>query len=405
MIRGSMQKEYPSFIEQTAKTTAMLRSTWPVDPASIQHVVAPYRVCPLGAHVDHQGGHVLGRTINIGTVLSFAPRAGAHVQLQSTAFDTAANFNIGDAVDMTHWARYAQAAALALQEQYPLSRGMVGVADGALIGAGLSSSASVGLAYLLALATVNDISLPADELVELDRQLENDHLGLQNGILDQSSIVYGCALSLTHIQVRDHQVTAVPDPANMQEACWLVVYSGVPRILTSTDYNQRVEQCRQAAQWLEPDASVLSDVPLDQFQQKQGAMPGFLRRRATHFYGEVERVAQGVKAWEVGDFNQFGALMNESCTSSVEQYECGHEAVINLQQIVSRAPGVYGSRFSGGGYGGCVIALIDPEHLDSVSAAILDEYQEHYPDWAQDAAVYRAHPADGLQEQVANEQN
>ena len=109
-----MHRDYPSFVEQTAKTTAILQSTWQVNPASIRHVVAPYRICPLGAHVDHQGGHVLGRTINIGTVLSFAPIEGPHVRLLSTAFDTAANFTIGDAVDMIDWARYAQAAALAL---------------------------------------------------------------------------------------------------------------------------------------------------------------------------------------------------------------------------------------------------------------------------------------------------
>lgn len=400
-----MQQEFPTFIEQAAKTTAILRATWPdQDSATVRHVVAPYRICPLGAHVDHQGGHVLGRTINIGTVLGFAPVDGPQVQLLSTAFDTAANFNIGDAVDMSHWARYAQAAALALHERQPLSYGLVGAADGALIGAGLSSSASIGLAYLLALATLNDITLSPDELVELDRQLENDYLGLQNGILDQSSIVYGCAQSLTHIQIRDRRVTSIPDPANMQAASWLIVYSGVPRILTSTDYNQRVEQCRQAAQWLEPDASVLSDVPQVKFRQKQASMPPSLRRRASHYYDEVDRVTEGVEAWEAGDFKRFGALMNESCASSIEQYECGHEAVISLQQIVSRAPGVYGSRFSGGGYGGCVIALVDATQPTTAAAAILDEYQEQYPDWAQDAAVYWAHPADGLREKVVDEQ-
>ena len=169
MIRGSMQQEFPTFIEQEAKTTAILQSTWPdLDPATIRYVVAPYRICPLGAHVDHQGGHVLGRTINIGTVLGFAPVNGPQVQLLSTAFDTAANFTIGDAVDMTHWARYAQAAALTLHERQPLSHGLVGAADGALIGAGLSSSASIGLAYLLALN-------PDRKVLDLVRELRKTH--------------------------------------------------------------------------------------------------------------------------------------------------------------------------------------------------------------------------------------
>jgi len=398
-----MWEEFPSLASQVAQTTADLQFKSQCNPAAMRHVVAPYRLCPLGAHIDHQGGHVLGRTINTGTVLSFAPLDDPQIQIQSSAFETAAHFNIGEAVDMTHWARYAQAAALALGEQRPLPKGLVGVADGALIGTGLSSSAAVGLAYLLALSLVNHISLHVDELVELDRRLENDFLGLNNGILDQSAIVYGQEHSLTHIQPGNRKITSVPDPNNVKQACWLVIYSGVPRELTKSNYNERVEECRQAAQWLKPDASVLSEVPQALFQQKQAMMPETLRRRATHFYGEVARVSQGMVAWEAGDFAQFGALMNSSCDSSIRQYECGNEAVIGLQGIVSHAPGVYGSRFSGGGYGGCVIGLVDPEQVNSAAAFILDEYREQFPALGEEAAVYWARPACGLREYAGDE--
>ena len=162
-----MLQEFKLFNDQLKRTTAVLHATWQVDPAAVRHVIAPYRICPLGAHIDHQGGHVLGRTINTGTVLSYAPLDKPQVALLSTEFAGMARFTIGEAAQNAHWARYAQAAALVLLQQQPLSKGLVGVANGTLIGAGLSSSASIGLAYLSALAAVNNISLTADVLVEL----------------------------------------------------------------------------------------------------------------------------------------------------------------------------------------------------------------------------------------------
>ena len=399
-----MLQEFELFSDQLNRTTAVLQAAWPVvDPASLRHVIAPYRICPLGAHIDHQGGHVLGRTINTGTVLSYAPQDEPRIALRSTEFDNAADFTIGAAVDKTHWARYAQAAALTLQERQPLTKGLVGAASGTLIGAGLSSSASIGLSYLSALAAVNDITLTAADLVELDRQLENDHLGLQNGILDQSSIVYGHERSFAYIQIREHQVSAVPDPHDTVRVCWLVVYSGLPRILTNTDYNHRVAECRQAAQHLQVGATILSDVPPTLFQQAQPNMPEVLSRRASHYFSEVERVSQGAQAWEEGDYARFGALMNASSASSIEQYECGHEAIIGLQQIVSSSAGVFGSRFSGGGYGGCVIALADAAQAAAAAETIMAGYRERFPAIAGQAAVYLAHPADGLRQVVANE--
>ena len=393
-----MLQDFKLFADQLAQTTATLQATWQVDPAAVRHVIAPYRICPLGAHIDHQGGHVLGRTINTGTVLSYAPQDEPQVALLSTEFDRSARFTIGEAVEKAHWARYAQAAALALQQQQPLSKGLVGVASGTLIGAGLSSSASVGLAYLSALAEVNDITLTADELVELDRQLENDHLGLQNGILDQSSIVYGHEQSFTYIHILERQIAAVPDPDDAAKVCWLVVYSGLPRVLTNTDYNHRVEECRQAAQTLQADAVILSDVSPALFRKGQRGMPESLSRRASHYFDEVKRVTQGTLAWEVGDFESFGALMNASCASSIHQYECGHEIIVSLQQIVSRTDGVYGSRFSGGGYGGCVIALADATQADTAATTIAANYRQQFPELADQAVVYLARSADGLRQ-------
>ena len=132
-------------------------------------------------------------------------------------------------------------------------------------------------------------------------------------------------------------------------------------------------------------------------------MPESLNRRARHYFDEVERVAQGALAWEAGNFRQFGALMNASSSGSIEQYECGHEVIIGLQRIVSATEGVYGSRFSGGGYGGCVIALANTAQAPAAAEAIMAGYHEEFPGIANRAAVYLAHPAEGLRQVMDDE--
>lgn len=391
-----MLQRFPAQDRQIAATTAVLRKAFGVEPAAARHLCVPYRICPLGAHVDHQGGHALGRTIHTGTVLAYAPLPEPQIRLVSTRFPDRATFAPGTAVQRAHWARYAQAAALALGSRHSLTHGLAGAVDGTLVGAGLGSSASVGLAFLQALANVNGLTLTPQTLVELDFQLEHTYLGLQNGILDQSSILFGCDNALVHIDTRRRATRLIPDQPAAKGVIWLVVDSGVTRELTTgTGYNQRVAECRAAAHWLQPTAVMLSDISPQQFAAQAGGMPAPLRRRAAHFFDEVARVDAGVAAWQTGDFDRFGALMNASCDSSIRQYETGHEALVALQAIVSAAPGVYGSRFSGAGFGGCVIALADRAQAAAAAAQIATRYGGAFPQLAGKAAVY-ADAAEGL---------
>lgn len=385
-----MLQSFPLVSEQLAAATAVLLDTFPIDPAAIRHLFIPYRICPLGAHVDHQGGHVLGRIINSGTVLVYAPHPEPEIRLASMNFTGPIAFPIGAEVQPDHWARYAQAAALALSQNHVLARGFTGVVSGTLIGAGLSSSAAVGLAYLQALADANNISLTAANLVELDYQLEHAFLGLQNGILDQSSILFGRKNELVYIDTRNRQSQPVPDPPQADDVVWLVVHSGIVRELTrSGGYNHGVAECRAAAQWLLPEAAVLSDVPHEVFTDSAHAMPDNLRRRATHYFGEVARVSAGVQAWRKNDVARFGSLMNDSCASSIHEYGSGQAEIIALHQIVSASPGICGSRFSGAGHGGCVIGLADRAQAETAASHILAEYNRMYPELAKEAAVYQ----------------
>ncbi len=351
-------------------------------------IFSPYRICPIGAHIDHQGGAVLGRTIQLGTTLTYEPNTSSEIHLISERYGEA-SFNIGE-LDLSHWARYAQAAARVLKPKV----GMHAQVHGSLIGAGLSSSASVGLAYLKALADVNRIELTNQQLIQLDFELEHDQLGLQNGLLDPMSIVYGNKNALLFMDVVTGSVSLVLDSAE-NDSAWIVAYSGISRELTKSGFNVRVTECHEAAALMKTDAQKLGDVPRDVFELKKKSLPENLRKRAEHFFGEVERVRLGKQAWAESDAVRFGQLMNQSCESSIKNYESGSEVLIQLHEIASSTSGVYGSRFSGGGYGGCVVALAKRDEAEKACGEIAEKFLALHPDLPSN--VFVAETGDGLQ--------
>ena len=331
---------------------------------------------------------VLGRTIQLGTALEYEPLDANEIHIASEQFGVT-KFRIGD-LDRSHWARYAQAAARVLK----LQRGMTAYLNGTLAGSGLSSSASVGLAYLKALADVNDIELSSEDLVCLDYALEHEQLGLQNGLLDPLTIVHGKRDALLFMDTLTPRVTPIRDLPS-SDAAWIVAFSGVSRELTKSGFNVRVHECHQAASLLKEGASILSEVPKEVFEEKKMTLPEHLRKRAEHFFMEADRVQQGAKAWREANLEEFGHLMNRSCESSIRNYESGSEILVELQELVSGTRGVYGSRFSGGGYGGCVVALAKYDLAEAACSEIMETFSARHPDLP--ARVFVAQTGDGLQ--------
>lgn len=363
-------------------------------------VVSPYRFNPLGAHVDHQGGPVLARTLDQYTLLAFWPSETATVELQ---FDHGADAHgdvadrcrfaidsaeTGSGDDVAHdretdsWIRFARAATHVLHEHSPLKRGLTGVVHGTLIAAGLSSSASVVLAYLQALAAINEIELDEVALVELVRRVENEHLGLNNGVQDQMSVVFGRGNALSRLDVDAVTATPIPDPPTIDEVRWLLCYSGVSRELAAgSGFNTRVAECRQAAALLDPGVSRLGDVPPHRRTAAALAeLPDMLARRARHGFTEMQRVGVGSDAWRHGDWRFFGELMNASCASSIDDYESGSEWLVALHRLAADIDGIHGSRFSGGGFGGCLVMLVERNAVSAIAETLLTRYLDLYPD-------------------------
>jgi galactokinase len=193
----------------------------------------------------------------------------------------------------------------------------------------------------------------------------------------------------------------MPEVFDTQSYRILVAYSGYSRELTTTGYNSRVQECAEAAAMLadlagRPAANVLSAIDPSDFKRHAKQLPPLLARRASHYFSETRRVHEGMDAWRQGDLERFGRLMLSSCRSSIEQYECGSPAIHDLQQIVSSTRGVIGSRFSGGGFGGCVVGLVAGEWAVEAAQTIAETYRRCHPEVETQAAVYLAQSSDGL---------
>jgi galacturonokinase len=370
---------------------------------AVQVVRSPYRICPLGAHIDHQFGIVTAMAIDRGVWLAYSPSPSREVFLSSLDFPGSLRFSL-DAVPGKQgddWGNFPRGAALVLQRHYRLERGIVGVTAGKLHGGGVSSSAAVGVALLLAFEDVNGLTVSAEENVELDRRLENDYLGLRNGILDQAAILHSRRGHLTRIDCRTSRHETIPASPTMPPFQILLAFSGLRKALTATDYNRRVDECAEAAGTLlaiigrGDGAPVLGDVAPDEYDAHKDKLQGAPARRAAHYFSESERVRQGVDAWRRGDLAEFGALMTASGASSIHNYECGSPPLIDLYQILVATEGVYGARFSGAGFRGCCVALVDPRSVERIAGRVRGEYARRHPELAGHAAIVTCETADG----------
>jgi len=367
----------------------------------VRFVRSPYRICPLGAHVDHQLGLVTGMTIDAPIWLAYVPNDDGCVRLQSLEFSPSVEFDVRDvpAKAESNWGNYARGAAWALNLHTPLKRGFDGLVAGSLPIGGLSSSAAVGIAYLLALEEVNDLKFSPLENVEFDRAIENGYVGLNNGVLDPSMILLSQPQHLTALDCQSMQFDHIVSPLSDDDFDLVIVFSGAGRTLVNSGYNQRVAECAAASSHLLQRAGLhvegtprLRHVPEEIFQAHQHELAAPLRKRAAHFFAENQRVRHGLDAWRQGDIKRFGALMTQSGESSINNYEAGSPHLITLHDILNRCDGVYGARFAGGGFGGCCIGLSDPAKRDAIIETIAREYPAQHPDITEKYRVFFQKP-------------
>ena len=367
----------------------------------------PYRICPIGAHSDHQLGKITGFAINKGIHIAYGPKHNGVVEIKSLQFPKRAQWHVNSTPreKQGDWADHLRGATIALDCRYPLRTGLCAVIDGELPIGGLSSSAAVIITFLSALCRLNGIRLTPRELIDVSQEAENKYVGVSCGKLDQSCEVFCRKGSLLYLDIRDESYELIPTHKNMKPYEIAVFFSGLERSLAGSQFNMRVDECRSAAYALKAFAGIpygkfsetnLRDVPVDVYQKYKEKLPVNWRKRAEHWYTEFNRVETGAEAWRKGDIDEFGRLIFESGKSSIKNWETGSPELIKLYEIMTRTDGIYGGRFSGAGFKGCCMALIDPAFRDSILEKVEREYLEAFPLLRGKYSAHICQTADGV---------
>jgi len=350
----------------------------------------PYRICPVGAHVDHQLGKITGLAIDKGITVAYAAKQNGVVELRSLQFDKRAQWHIKDVPDVKveDWADYLRGATLELSKRHMLHVGVSAIIEGSLPIGGLSSSAAVTISFIKALADVNGIKLSAREVIDMALLAEREYVGVTCGKLDQSCEVLSKAGHLLYLDTQDDSYSLIRTPETMKPYAIMIFFSGLERALAGSAYNMRVDECRSAAYALKAFSgmpygkymeTVCRQVPKDIYLRYKDALPVNWRKRADHWYSEQERVEKAAVAWSNGDIEAFGRIVFESGRSSIENYETGGPELKCIYEIMTQTDGIYGGRFSGAGFKGCCMALVDPSFIPSVAENVERRYLEAFP--------------------------
>ena len=366
-----------------------------------------YRVCPLGAHSDHQYGKITGLAIDQGIHIAYSPKQNGVIELASLQFDKRAQWHVASVPKekQNDWADYLRGATLMLASKYPLHVGLCGVIEGSLPIGGLSSSASVIIAFLAALCKVNGITLSRSELIFTAMSAENNYVGVSCGKLDQSCEVYSKKDHLLYLDTKDDSYELIPTSPNMKPYKIAIFFSGVERTLAGSKFNMRVDECRSAAYALKAYSGMeygkfkethLREVPYEVYLEHKDKLPENWRKRAEHFYTEFTRVEAGADAWRKGDLEAFGKLCFESGASSIYNWETGSPELKTLYEIMKDTDGIYGGRFSGAGFKGCCMALIDPAFEEKIKEKVEREYLKAFPALDGKYSAHICQSADGV---------
>lgn len=367
----------------------------------------PYRVCPIGAHSDHQLGKITGFAIDKGICMVYGKKMNGVIEIASLRFPKRAQWHVlsvpperqGD------WADHLRGATIALGERYPLRVGLSAVIDGELPIGGLSSSAAVIITFLSALCRLNGIALTDTELINIAKEAENSYVGVACGKLDQSCEVYCRKDSLLYLDTRDDSYELIPTAKDAKPFEIAVFFSGLERSLAGSKFNMRVDECRSAAYALKALSGMeygkfgdtnLRDVPYEVYLKYKERLPESWAKRAEHWYTEFLRVEVGAEAFRRGDIAGFGRLSFESGYSSIYNWETGSPELIKLYEIMRHTDGIYGGRFSGAGFKGCCMALIDPSYEEEILEKMEKEYIAAFPELKDNYSAHICRTADGV---------
>ena len=362
------------------------------DPEFITH--SPGRVNIIGEHTDYNDGFVLPMAINYATWFALRPRQDRRVIISALDKNERLEFDLDNfSKGKGRWREYITGVAWALKEAGHKLKGWEGVFSGDVpIGAGLSSSAALELALARAFTLVSDLDWNPVQMALICQKAENHWVGINSGIMDQ--MISACAKEnfALMIDCKTLETKQVPLPENTQI---VILDTATRRGLVDSAYNERRAQCEAVACHF--DVEALREITQDQLEERAGILDLTLYQRAHHVISGNQRVLDAVKALKKGDAEKLGLLMNESHVSMRDNFEISREEMDQMVSIAQAQPGCYGARMTGGGFGGCAVALVAEEQVEKFQEAVVRAYKEIT---GLNAKVYLTLAADGTRFEI-----
>ncbi len=345
-------------------------------------VRAPGRVNLIGEHTDYNDGFVFPAAIDRDVLMAGARRNDRQVRAYALNFNQSSTFTlegVQPAADgRARWSNYLRAMAWVFaQESLPTSGMNVVVQGDVPLGAGLSSSAAMLVAGGLAYATAAGTTLEPVRLALLAQRGEREFVGVNVGIMDQFISALGQKDHALLIDTRSLTYEAVPLPKNGVSI--VIADTNKKRGLVDSEYNTRRAECEEAVAILKqflPNIKALRDVSVEEFERYADRLPEVIRKRARHVVTEDARTLESVAALKANDLVRFGQLMNASHESLRDDYQVSCKELDALVEAARAVEGVYGSRMTGAGFGGCTVSLVANGALDAFMRDVPPRYKE-----------------------------
>jgi len=363
--------------------TARYKKTFGRSPAHI--ACAPGRVNLLGEHVDYNNGFVLPAAIDRATYIAFSPANTAHSTLLAADFNQQASFSAesistktqADASPLPEWSLYpAGVMQTILEEKLAVAPMNAVFASDVPRGSGLSSSASVEMAFMIAWQTLGDWTLPPMQRALLGQRAENRYVGVNCGIMDQFASACGVENNLLLLDCRSLEWKTIPLPEHI---AIVIADTAVRRKLTSGEYNNRRAACEMGVRLLKQDLPAiesLRDLSVEEFNRLAVQLPGEIEKRTRHVVEEIGRSKQAEALLEAGDVQNFGRLMNECHVSLRDLYEVSCPELNVMVNLAQDFEGCYGARLTGAGFGGCTVNVVARERTGDFAQTLRAGYEK-----------------------------
>ncbi len=335
-------------------------------------VRSPGRVNLIGEHTDYNRGFVLPLAIDYAIWMAIAPIKEKKVQLYSKDFDQHLEFGL-EGVKHTGqtWLEYIKGVVDQLHQKGHQLNGFKGVILSNLpLGAGLSSSAALEMAAIKAFGGVSEFEMMPKEMALVGQRVENEWIGLNCGIMDQLISAGGVKDHAVFIDCQSLEFYPVKIPKN---ALIAILDTTTRRELTGSAYNERRHQCETAATFF--SVTSLRDLSLDHFLENRSKLDKVIDNRVLHVLSENKRVQQATEKLKQNDLEAVGKLLVESHQSLRDLYEISSPALNQMSEAALKSRGCFGARMTGGGFGGCAVALIDVEQADNFREDVCRFYQ------------------------------